>query len=516
MICAVRTGTLLAILTASTVTATTAGSSSLSDSVATLPYASTAAIVRRIDVTGEQQEWLRGAGINLKKFEGKPADKSLMADVLQKFIRHCENTGYPFARAQLCNVRIDSGYLCATLALKRGNRITIDSLIVKGDGRVRPSFLQKHLGLRKPRPYSEAFVRDVDRRINDLAFVSTAQPSAVEFRQQSSMLYVYLMAGKANRANGMLAFGSDENGKVQLTGEASLFVANLFKGGEELGIEWSSPSNNTQLLRVATGIPCLILGAIGAAAQLDMERRDTLYMRACGRLGLSAQVSRYGKAALFAELQQHSNAGDSRQSSTANLTLYGVDLAIRSADNLLFPRSGYSVYLAFAAGKRTAKTSSSSAAGISMESAADASQHFRTSRRTSVLARVQGKMKASLSGAASERLLQSELYSIGGASSLRGFNERSIFTDSYAIATLEPRFFYASQGYLHAFYDFAAAANPEASRNGRINMLHSFGAGTQLATKAGIFSITYALGGNAGDTPQLKNTKVHLTYTAVF
>jgi outer membrane protein assembly factor BamA len=223
-------------------------------------------------------------------------------------------------------------------------------------------------------------------------------------------------------------------------------------------------------------------------------------------------VSRYGKAALFAEIQQHSNTGNSRQSSTANLTLYGVDLSIRSTDNLLFPRSGYSVYLAFAAGKRNVKTASSSATGVSTESTVDASRHFLSSRRTSVLARVQGKMKAAFPG----NLLQSELYSIGGASSLRGFNERSIFTESYAIASLEPRFFYASQGYLHTFYDFAATANSEASRNGKPVMLHSFGAGTQFATKAGIFSITYALGCKVGDKPLLENTKVHVAYTAVF
>lgn len=521
MICPIRTAALLAILTAATAAAAAAapsGNSPHADSIATLAYASTASTVKRIDATGEQQVWLRDAGINLKKFEGKPANRSLMAGVLQKFIRYSENNGYPFARAQLSNVRTDSGYFYATLTLSRGNRITIDSLIVKGDGRVRPSFMQKHLGLRKPRLYSEAFVKDVDRRINDLGFVSTAQPSAVEFRQQSSMLYIYLITGKANRASGMAAFSSDEHGKLQLNGEASLFVANLLKGGEELGLDWSSPDKNTQLLRVATGVPNLILGAIGVHAQLNMERRDTLYMSINGRLGLSAQVIRYGKAALFAEVQQHSNtgAGSNPQSSTASLTLYGADLTIRSTDNLLFPRSGCSAYLSVAAGKRSVETASGSATGVSMEGAVDASRHFPLSRRTGALARMQGKLKATPAGTANGSLLQSELYAIGGASSLRGFNERSIFTKAYAIATLEPRFFYASQGYLHTFYDFAATATPEAARNARLNMLHSFGAGTQFATKAGVFSITCALGGKAGDKPLLKNTKVHVAYTAVF
>ncbi|MDR3189161.1 MAG: BamA/TamA family outer membrane protein [Prevotellaceae bacterium] len=513
--CSTRTGALLALLAASAATAATAENAYHPDSIATLAYAHSVALVKRIDVTSEQQEWLRDAGINLKKFVGKPADKALMEDVLQKFIRHSENNGYPFAHAQLANVRIDSGYLYATLTLKRGNRITIDSLIVKGDGRVRRSFLQNHLGLRKPRLYSETFVSDVDRRINDLGFVSTAQPSAVEFRQQSSTLYAYLITGKANRANGMLAFSSDENGELQLNGEASLFVANMFKGGEEFGLDWSRTDKNTQQLRVAAGVPYLVLGIAGVHAQLDMERRDTLYMRVSGRLGISAHVSRYGKATLFAELQQHSNAGSNLQNPTVNLTLYGVDLSLRSTDNLLFPRSGYAANLALAAGKRSAKTSSSSATSVSVESTVDASRYFALSRRTSILARGQGKMKTALSGSSAERLLQSELYSVGGARSLRGFNERSIFTEAYAIATLEPRFFYSPQGYLHAFYDFAAAGNPDA-RSGRLNMLQGFGVGTQFATASGIFSITYALGCKVGDKLLIKGTKVHVAYTAIF
>ncbi|MDR1022455.1 MAG: BamA/TamA family outer membrane protein [Prevotellaceae bacterium] len=511
MICPyIRVGAFAALLAASTATASTGATISYSDSIAMQAYAYSAAIVKRIDVADDRQVWLRKAGVNLKKFEGKPAGKAFMAGVLQKFVRYSENSGYPFARAYLGSVRIDSGYFFATLTLRPGNRITIDSLIAKGDGRVRTSFMQNHLGLRKPRLYSEQYVKDVDRRINELGFVQTAQPSAVEFRQQSSTLYTYLIAGKANRANGLLAFGADENGKLRMNGEASLFVANMFRGGEELGLDWSSPEKNTQLLRISTGVPYLLPGAIGVSAQLNMERRDTLYMSLNGRLGLSLPMGWYGKSTLFVELQRHSNSG--LQSATVNLTLYGVDFLLRRTDNPLFPRSGYTANLAFAVGRRRV----SGAASTGMEGAVDATRHFLLSGRTSILARVQGKMKGAFTEAGSETLLPSELYGIGGAGSLRGFSERSIFTPCYAIATLEPQFFYSAQGYLHAFYDYAATGTSAALRSGAVSQLHSFGAGTRFATAAGIFSITYALGGEAGKKPLLKNAKVHVAYTAVF
>ncbi|MDR0687098.1 MAG: BamA/TamA family outer membrane protein [Prevotellaceae bacterium] len=510
----IRTGAFSALLlTASAIS--TAGFASQPDSIATSAYACSAATVKRIDVADEQLVWLREAGVNLKKFEGKPAGKTFMDGVLQKFIRYSENNGYPFASAQLSNVRIDSGYFCAALTLSRGNRITIDSLIVKGDARVRPSFMQSHLGLHKPRLYSEKYVKDVDRRINELGFVCAAQPSAVEFRQRSSTLYAYLMAGKANRANGLLSFGTDENGNFRLTGEASLFVANMFKGGEELELDWSSPEKNTQLLHLSVGVPYLILSAIGASAQINMERRDTLYMNLNGRLGLSMPVSRDGKASLFVELwQQHNNA--SAQSATVNLTLYGIDFLFRHTDSPLFPRSGYTANLAFAAGPRSVSTSSGSAAGAGVEGAVEVSCYFLSGSRASMLMRIQGKMKGTFTKAGSEPLLPSELYGIGGAGSLRGFNERSIFVPSYAIATVEPRFFYSAQGYLFTFYDYAVAGSSGTLRNVATLQLHSFGVGTRFATGAGIFSITYALGREAGQKPLLKNAKVHVAYTAVF
>ncbi|MDR1417538.1 MAG: BamA/TamA family outer membrane protein [Prevotellaceae bacterium] len=516
MICPyIRAGAFATLLAASTATTSMATPLSYSDSIAMQAYAYSAAIVKRIDVADSQRAWLRKAGVNLKKFEGKPADKVFMSGVLQKFIRYSESNGYPFARAQLDNVRIDSGYFYATLTLSQGNRITIDSLIVKGDGRVRASFMQNHLGLRKPRLYSEPYVKDVDRRINELGFVGTAQPSAVEFRRQSSTLYTYLSTGKANRASGLLAFNSDENDKLQMNGEASIFVANMFRGGEELGLEWSSPEKNTQLLHVFTSVPYLVLGAMGISAQLNMERRDTLYTNLNGRLGLSMPVGWHGKSSLFVELQRHNNSS-SLQSTTVNLTLYGVDLLLRRTDNPLFPRSGYSASLSFAVGRRSVSASSGSAASTSMESAVEATWHFLSSRRTSILARVQGKMKGAFAGAGSEKLLPSELYGIGGAGSLRGFNERSVFTPCYAIATVEPQLFYSAQGYLHAFYDYAAMDNSNTPRGGAVSQLHSFGAGTRFATGAGIFSITCALGGEAGKKLLLKNAKVHVAYTAVF
>jgi len=486
--------------------------SSPNDSLATQIFTNKKLTVKNIYANAEQQAWLSEAGISLKRYVGKPANQAMMDGVLKKFVTHCENNGCPFARAQFDSIQIDSAFFSAKLKLEKGSYISIDTLVVKGDGRVRLRFMQNHLALRKSRPYSERYVQSIDRRISELGFLSTPQPSALNFGAQSAELYVFVDNAKANRANGLLAFSTDENGQLQLQGEASIFVANMFKGGEELAVDWSSPDKNVQMLNVEVKLPYLILGAIGVNATFDMERRDTLYLSLHGKLGLSSRVSSYSTASLFIDAQQHNNTAANIQHSTTTSVLYGADYTLRNTDNALFPRSGIDAFLSIAAGTRRAESSSAS---TEVESAASVAYYAAAGSRTSIMLRTQGKVKGIFDSGKAAALYQSELYSIGGANSLRGFNERSIFTSAYAIATLEPQFYFSARGYLSAFCDYALTKN-EHDFSQSVDQFLSLGIGTRFATEIGIFSLSYALGKVNGDNFLFKNAKVHAGYTVVF
>jgi outer membrane protein assembly factor BamA len=393
--------------------------------------------------------------------------------------------------------------------------MSIDTLVVESNGSVRPRFMQSHLSLRKPRPYSERYVQSLDSRINDLGFVATTQPVVVEFTPHSATLYAYLESAKANRANGLLAFGTDEGGKLQLQGEANIFLANMFKGGEELSLSWSSPDKNMQLLNVGVRLPYLLFGTAGVNALFEMERRDTLYLSLHGRGGLSSRAGSYGTATLFADMQRHNNrTAASPQGSKVTALLYGADYALRHTDNLLFPRSGCTAYASLAVGTRTVEAGESTT-GANLEGAADLACHAAFGKRMSLMLRAQGKVKRAFANGEGETLYQSELYAIGGANTLRGFNERSLLTAAYAIATVEPQLYFSRQGYLSAFCDYAPIKK-EGSAGGSLSHLLSFGVGTRFAIGAGIFSLSYALGKADGSRFVLKNAKVHVGYTVVF
>ena len=107
-------------------------------------------------------------------------------------------------------------------------------------------------------------------------------------------------------------------------------------------------------------------------------------------------------------------------------------------------------------------------------------------------------------------LFQNELFRIGGLKTFRGFDEESIFASAYYIFTLEYRYLLEENSYLYLFSDGAYYENQSISFTGdRYDTPYGFGAGISFETKAGIFSISYALGKQFDNPIDLRGGKVH-------
>jgi hemolysin activation/secretion protein len=109
-----------------------------------------------------------------------------------------------------------------------------------------------------------------------------------------------------------------------------------------------------------------------------------------------------------------------------------------------------------------------------------------------------------------ENLFQNELFRIGGLKTLRGFDEESIFASSYYIFSLEYRYLLEENSYLFLFGEGAYTENLSITYTGdRYDTPYGFGAGISFETKAGIFSINYALGSQYNNPIDIRAGKVH-------
>jgi hemolysin activation/secretion protein len=102
---------------------------------------------------------------------------------------------------------------------------------------------------------------------------------------------------------------------------------------------------------------------------------------------------------------------------------------------------------------------------------------------------------------------QNELYKVGGFNSVRGFDEDAFFTQSFSVLTNEIRFLYEKKSNVYIFSDIARVESLNDN-----SLLYGFGFGTNFSTKAGIFSISYALGKTDNNPIQISNSKIHLGY----
>jgi hemolysin activation/secretion protein len=112
-------------------------------------------------------------------------------------------------------------------------------------------------------------------------------------------------------------------------------------------------------------------------------------------------------------------------------------------------------------------------------------------------------------------LYGNELYRMGGLKSLRGVDEASILCSAFGIATAEYRFVYEENANFFVFFDQAWWEDTSKDITVTDTPL-GFGLGTTFETKAGLFSLTYALGKQFANPVELRNGKVHFGFTSLF
>ena len=90
----------------------------------------------------------------------------------------------------------------------------------------------------------------------------------------------------------------------------------------------------------------------------------------------------------------------------------------------------------------------------------------------------------------------------------------SISASTYVIICNEIRFLFAKQSYLHAFFD--AAGYEKRLDKYTSDFPFGFGLGISFETKAGIFSLSYALGKQLGNPIKFSTGKINFGYIAMF
>jgi outer membrane protein assembly factor BamA len=471
---------------------------------------------------------LNSSGFKEKIYRNKKFSVNQTARLMQKLLLWYENQGYPFAQIQLDSVEINNESFRAQLKVNKGELFIVDSVTVKGTAKITNKYLQNYIGIKPGDVYNESALRSIETRLKELPFVTVVRQTDVFLLENSALVRMYLNGRKASNFSGIIGVlpNNQETGKLLLTGEANLKLKNSLGRGEAIEAEWRRLQAGTQSLNLRVAYPFLFNTQFGADGVFNLYKRDSTFLNLHRSIGI--QYLMRGTDYLKVYLENKSSSLLSTKGlqnlialpdyADISSNIYGLELNLTRLDYRLNPRKGFRIISKIGAGNRTIKKNAAlnpelyeglKLKTLQFNGAIDSDIYFPLFKRATLNVGFLGNWLNS------SNLFENELSRIGGNNSLRGFNEESIFAASYLITNLEYRYLLEENSFLFAFINGAWYENKAINRN-ITDTPYGFGAGISFQTKAGIFSISYALGKQFNNPIEFRTAKVHFGITSLF
>ena len=459
-------------------------------------------------------------GFREKIYSDKPIYFKSVKRLQEKLITYYENNGYPFASVKLDSIIISGESISAQLSLTKNANEKIDSIIIRGSAKISPVYMYNYLGVKPGNLYDEEQLQKVNTRIAELPFVRATKPAQVTFSNKFNKLILNLEKKRASQFNGIVGILPDnKTGKILFTGDVQLKLQNGLGRGELIDLNWQRLQTQTQNLKARIVYPFIFRSPFGVDYNFSLYKKDTTYLDVNQNIGLQylliggnyLKIFYNNKTSTLLSTKGLENATTLPANADVRTNMYGIGFKFEKLDYRLNPRRGYSVVANVSAGSKNIRKNSKLNPvvydNLKLNSTIyngdlTGSIFIPVADRSTVKVGVQA---AFING---ETTFQNELFRIGGLKTLRGFDEESIYASTFTIMSLEYRYILDQNSYLYLFGDGAWYENNEVSQYVH-DTPFGFGAGISFETKAGIFSINYALGRQFNNPIELKSGKIH-------
>ncbi|MBL7764879.1 MAG: BamA/TamA family outer membrane protein [Chitinophagaceae bacterium] len=474
---------------------------------------------------------------------GKTVEAKNLRPFFEKIIRHYEDRGYPFASLRLDSVRIQKDQVEALLVLDTGPLTYLDTVILNEDAHITKHYVLRYLGLHEGMLYSESKIKAMSTRIREVPFLAESYPWRMDFAVHKTTLNLYVKNKSANRADvliGLLPNNQELQGRFLLTGDIKLAFNNALGQGESIQLNWQNLQYKSPRLDVSFMYPFLLNTPIGLTGKFNFYKKDTTFRTVNGELGLVYQFNANEQLKLYYELSGSRLLNLNIPALIANRRLpdnadikyktFGMEALLSRVDYKLNPRKGYRAMLNAGISLRSFIKNAEIENTFDPVEGKNFSYLYDSIRLKNYKYNLTGMLtgylplakrfvlSASWHGGitySTNPLYRNELFQIGGYRLLRGFDEGSLFVNTYQVLTLEPHYLLSQNSYFFLFAD-AAYIQSKYSTFNLSDLPYSAGLGMTFETKAGLFNISYAIGARKNQDFQFRNSKVHFGYINYF
>lgn len=407
--------------------------------------------------------------------------------------------GKSFSKIQLKNIVVKKKILFANLDIKQSKKRIINKVIVKGYKNFPKSFLKNHFNLKKDITFNQKKIIEISNSSKNIQFIEEIKPPEVLFTKDSTKLFLYFKKKPNNSFDGIVNFTSKENGGVLFNGNIDLKLNNILNKGEKFELFWNSIAEERQEFKLSTKIPYVFNSRFTPKISFSIYKQDTTFLNTKFNSELFFNINPRTQIALIysSESSENLNKDINNTIETYNNSFLGFSFFYRTPKNDFFFNDKFFLEIKPTIGKRTTDLNSTNQFKIE----GSTSYIWDLNLRNSIY------IKNTTGYLNSASFLDNELFRIGGANSIRGFNEQSIFTNSFTYFNIEYRYLTSNKSYLYSIADLGRATS---------NNLIGVGLGYCFSKANSFININSLVGSNNNSKIQLSNIQLTLSFTSFF
>ena len=428
------------------------------------------------------------------------------SDLTNQLLEQIDRKGNSFSEITYVNPLLKNDTLFLEMKISNSSSRKIDKVITRGYEDFPKKFISKYFLINKNTIFSKQKLNQVSALSNKLDFIKEKKAPEVLFKKDSTHLYLFLDKIGTSSFDGLVNFSSKENGKgLLLNGNLDLKLNNTFNTGEKFEIIWNKVSDEKTDFKINSYVPYLFNSKFSTTLEFYLYRQDSTFINTNFELKTDYSINQKSHASILYSSENSNYLLNISNNDLASYSNYfiglGYELKKSSTSNLYKYKNGLNLNLTI--GKRKTDT----------ESINQLKFHFSAFANVQINNRGYLNIKNESGLLTSKNYLLNELFRIGGANSIRGYNEQSIFTNGYSYSNIEFRYSLDTSSYLYSITDLGGYIE---NTTNKIKKLLGIGAGYQFRINNNLVNLGYVISTNSSTNAKLNSSRLVVRWTSFF
>ena len=428
------------------------------------------------------------------------------SDLTNQLLEQIDRKGNSFSEITYVNPLLKNDTLFLEMKISNSSSRKIDKVITRGYEDFPEKFISKYFLINKNTVFSKQKLNQVSALSNKLDFIKEKKAPEVLFKKDSTHLYLFLDKIGTSSFDGLVNFSSKENGKgLLLNGNLDLKLNNTFNTGEKFEIIWNKVSDEKTDFKINSYVPYILNSKFSTTLEFYLYRQDSTFINTNFELKTDYSINQKSHASILYSSEKSNYLLDISNNDLASYSNYfiglGYELKKSSTSNLYKYKNGLNLNLTI--GKR--KTD--------RESINQLKFHFSAFANVQINNRGYLNIKNESGLLTSKNYLLNELFRIGGANSIRGYNEQSIFTNGYSFSNIEFRYSLDTSSYLYSITDLGVYKE---NTTNKIKKLLGIGAGYRFRINNNLVNLGYVISTNSSTNAKLNSSRLVVRWTSFF